>query len=107
MTATKRARLIVRGLAVALLAAAAVGSPTAARASTPGGSLSTDVPAYADTIMMNAHVYTANVKQPEADVVAIRGEDIVYVGSGDGSAWRQYVGPKTRVIDLEGRTVRP
>ena len=70
--------------------------------------MSTNAPGYADTIMMNAHIYTANEKQPEADVVAaIRGEDIIYVGSGDGSAWRQYVGPKTRVIDLEGQTVIP
>ena len=42
---------------------------------------------------------------PDAEAVAVRGGNIVYVGSEAGAlAWR---GPQTRVIDLDGATVLP
>src|SRR5260370_16203118 len=43
--------------------------------------------------------------RPDAEAVAIRGERIVFVGSGrDAQAYR---GPKTRVLDVAGATVLP
>jgi predicted amidohydrolase YtcJ len=90
-----------------VLAAAVVGSLATAMTSTSGGSSSQNAPIHADTILKNAHIRTADEKQPEADVVAIRSEQIIYVGTGDDSIWRQHVGPATKVIDVEGRTVIP
>src|SRR5260370_24611514 len=43
--------------------------------------------------------------RPDAEAVAIRGERIVFVGSGrDAQAYRR---PKTRVLDVAGATVLP
>jgi len=59
----------------------------------------------ADVVFTNGKVYTASEKQARADAVAVRGNRIVYVG-GNGGA-RKFIGPKTRVIDLQGATVLP
>ncbi len=62
-------------------------------------------PKAADTVFLNGAVYTVNVTQPTAAAVAIAQGRIVYVGADDTA--RQYVGRKTRVIDLQGRTLLP
>jgi predicted amidohydrolase YtcJ len=59
----------------------------------------------ADTVFLNGAVYTVNATQPTAAAVAIAQGRIVYVGADDTA--RQYVGRKTRVIDLQGRTLLP
>jgi predicted amidohydrolase YtcJ len=78
----------------------------------------------ADLLLLNGRVYTfawdepaldgapaANAPhsaagfQPDAEAVAIRGDRIVFVGSGRDA--RAYQGPKTRVMDLGGATVLP
>jgi len=61
----------------------------------------------ADTILTNARICTVNESQPWAKVVAIRGEKIVYVGSGSNTAWRRFVGPETDVVNVHGRLVLP
>jgi predicted amidohydrolase YtcJ len=59
----------------------------------------------ADLIFINGNVYTANDRQAHAEAVAVRGDRIVFVGSG--AAVKAYRGAKTRVVDLHGATVLP
>lgn len=60
---------------------------------------------YADLLIQNAAVFTANPAQPSAEAVAVRGNRIVFVGShADSRAWR---GPHTRLIDGQGCTLLP
>ena len=59
----------------------------------------------ADVVFRNGNVYTANDSAPHAEAIAVKGDRIVYVGSNDGA--KNYIGSRTRVIDLKGRTVLP
>ncbi len=62
-------------------------------------------PPSADTILVNARIYTVNPRQPWADALAIGGDKILAVGAAkDVTAYR---GPSTRVIDAQGRLVLP
>lgn len=59
----------------------------------------------ADTVILNARIYTVNANQPWAEALAIRGDKVLAVGSAkDISAYR---GPSTKVIDAQGRLVLP
>jgi predicted amidohydrolase YtcJ len=61
--------------------------------------------ASADTVVINARVYTVNPKQPWAEAIAVHNEEIVFVGSNkEVEAYRE---KKTRVIDAGGRLVLP
>jgi predicted amidohydrolase YtcJ len=61
--------------------------------------------AAADTVIVNARIYTVNTQQPWAEALAIRDEKIVAVGSmRDIAAHR---GPSTRAIDAHGHLVLP
>jgi predicted amidohydrolase YtcJ len=85
---TRPAVLCLAGSAVVL----AIASP--ARAADP-----------ADLVLRNAVVHTVDGKRPRAEAVAVRRNRIVAVGStADVQA---LVGPRTRVLDLAGRTVVP
>ena len=59
----------------------------------------------ADLVLKNANVHTLDIARPRAQAVAIQGRDIVAVGSNEDVEAR--IGPKTRVFDLDGRTVVP
>ena len=59
----------------------------------------------ADLVLQNAVVHTVDAKRPRAEAVAVRGQRIVAVGST--AEMQALVGPKTRVLDLRGRTVVP
>lgn len=60
---------------------------------------------FADLLITNAAVYTVDDTNPHAEVVAVRGNKIVYVGDDAGvEAWR---GPGTRVIEGHGRSLLP
>ena len=59
----------------------------------------------ADVVFENGNIYTGNETAPKAEVVAVRGDRIVYVGSAKDA--RSYTNEKTRVIDLKGATVLP
>ncbi|MGB7739254.1 MAG: amidohydrolase [Steroidobacteraceae bacterium] len=59
----------------------------------------------ADIVFLNGAVYTVDAAQPTAAAIALAQGRIVYVGTDDTA--RQYVGRKTRVIDLQGRTLLP
>jgi predicted amidohydrolase YtcJ len=59
----------------------------------------------ADLVLENAVVHTVNPEAPRAEAVAVRGNRIVAVGRTADVAL--LVGPRTRVLDLHGRTVVP
>ncbi len=57
----------------------------------------------ADTLYVNARIWTGDPVRPWAKVLAVRGETIVFVGD-DSSDWR---GKASETIDLEGRLLVP
>lgn len=59
----------------------------------------------ADTILVNGKILTVDAKFSVRDALAIRDAKILAVGSS--AEIRKQAGPKTRVIDLQGRTVIP
>ncbi len=59
----------------------------------------------ADLVFRNGNIYTVTKQKPKAEAIAIKGDRIVFVGSN--SAVQKYVGEKTRVVDLQGKTVVP
>ncbi|MBB3231833.1 amidohydrolase [Halomonas stenophila] len=59
----------------------------------------------ADTVLRDGSLYTVDAEHPSAEALAVRDGEIVYVG--DEAGVDAYVGPDTRVIDLDGRMVMP
>jgi predicted amidohydrolase YtcJ len=59
----------------------------------------------ADLIFINGNVYTANDRQAHAEAIAVKGDRILFVGTG--AAAKAYQGAKTKVVDLHGATVVP
>lgn len=59
----------------------------------------------ADLVLKNGLVYTMNADRPKAQAVAVIGNRIAVVGVDADVA--PFVGPDTRVIDLEGQTMVP
>jgi predicted amidohydrolase YtcJ len=63
----------------------------------------------ADLVLLNGTVYTVNEKvdwdkQPQ-QAIAVAGKKITYVGNDSGA--KDYMGPETRIVDLEGKMVLP
>lgn len=56
----------------------------------------------ADLLILNASIWTANIKAPVATALAIKDGDIVYVGEVDGVAIQA-----KRTVDLDGHFVMP
>ncbi|MGI9236642.1 MAG: amidohydrolase [Woeseiaceae bacterium] len=83
-----------RPIAVLLCATllAACGAPTSTKES-------------ADIVFTNAHVYTVSAEKPWAEAVAIRGNEIVYVGDAAGA--EALVGDTTERRDLQGQLLLP
>ena len=59
----------------------------------------------ADTVIVNARIYTVNVRQPWAEALAIRGDKVLAVGSAEEIA--VYRGASTKVIDAQGKLLLP
>ena len=59
----------------------------------------------ADTLIVNAHVYTVNAKLPWAEAVAVRDGKIIAVGTT--AELEKLHGPSTKVIDADGHLVLP
>jgi predicted amidohydrolase YtcJ len=59
----------------------------------------------ADTVLRNGHVHTVDSADSVQQAVAVRGGQIVYVGTDAGV--QAYVGSQTKVIDLGGRMLMP
>ena len=60
---------------------------------------------YADMVITNASVYTADEEGTMAEAVAVKDGEIVYVGDADGVS--EFTGDTTKAIDLEGGTLMP
>jgi predicted amidohydrolase YtcJ len=61
--------------------------------------------AVADLALRNGVIYTVDGARSWAETVAIDDGRIVYIGNDAGA--KDYIGPQTEVIDLEGRMVVP
>ena len=59
----------------------------------------------ADLVLLNGKIFTADSAQPRAQALAIRGERIVAVGTT--AEITKWAGPRTRRIDVQGRTITP
>jgi predicted amidohydrolase YtcJ len=59
----------------------------------------------ADTLLLNGRIVTLDATSSIAEAMAIRGDQIVALGPSE--RMRALAGPRTRVIDLGGRTVIP
>ena len=60
----------------------------------------------ADLILRNGAVYTLEADQPWATAIVVTGNTITAVLADDSDA-EAYIGPHTRVIDLEGKLAVP
>lgn len=65
----------------------------------------TQNPAPADLVLTNGNIITLRSPGDRARAVAIAGGQILAVG--DDASVRVFIGPNTKVIDLQGRTVVP
>ncbi len=59
----------------------------------------------ADLVLLHGKIVTMDEKGGEAEALAVKGDRILKVGSEDQI--KQYVGPSTKVIDLEGKLAVP
>ncbi len=59
----------------------------------------------ADYVLTNGKVYTVNDEQPWAEAVAVKGQDIVYVGDNAGA--QAFIGDDAIVADLGGKLMLP
>ena len=59
----------------------------------------------ATLVLQGGPIHTANDETPMVDVVATRGDRIIYAGDVQGV--QSYLGPDTRIIDLEGAALYP
>src|SRR3989338_2052591 len=59
----------------------------------------------ADLILKNARVITMDAAQPSAEMVAVKGDQILLVGGSE--SLESVTGPGTRVIECSGKTVVP
>ena len=59
----------------------------------------------ATLILTNGHVHTLDQHRPSATGIAMFGDRILAIG--DDETVRQFAGPETRVVDLDGKTVLP
>jgi len=58
-----------------------------------------------DTILVNGKILTVDAQFPVAEAVAVRDGRILAVGTNDQV--KRLIGPSTRAIDLQGKTVVP
>jgi predicted amidohydrolase YtcJ len=117
----RRAASLVPGLAAALPALVgalvflggalpALGAPPPSRPPGAGlphsrGSGTRTGRAGADVVLRGGAIYTMDAVRSWAEAMAIKGDKIAYVGAASGL--EEHVGPRTRVVDLQGRMVLP
>lgn len=62
-------------------------------------------PQTADLVLRNGAIYTTDAARSWAPALAISGGAIVYIGDDTGAG--KWIGPQTRVIDLQGKMALP
>jgi predicted amidohydrolase YtcJ len=82
------------GVGICLLLLFAVGTAAANEARPP-----------ADLVVLNGKVWTVDNAHPQAEAIAVVGDRIAAVGTNEEI--QKWVGPKTRTIDAQGKTVLP
>lgn len=99
--------LLSAGIALAATAvsACAGGQSPSAQDSTTAGTPSDSPGGDADFVFRNGPIYTVAGPTPWAEALAVKGNEIVYVG--DEADAMALVGPGTRVVDLDGRLLMP
>ena len=60
---------------------------------------------FADLIIKNGTIYTANDSLPKAEAIAVTNGKIVFVGSNEDI--KNWIGDSTEVLDLMGKTMTP
>ncbi len=60
---------------------------------------------FADIVLTNGVVYTADEQDTIHEAIAVKGDIVLFAGSK--IATQQYVGPKTKMVDLGGKMVIP
>ena len=68
-------------------------------------SCSKETPIHADTVYLNGEVITIDKKMPYAEAIATKSGAIIAVGSTEQIS--AFIGPATRVIELENKTIVP
>jgi predicted amidohydrolase YtcJ len=63
------------------------------------------MPSKSNFLIVNAHVFTSDEANPQAEAVAVKGNRIIFVGTNEGA--KKFQNESTRVIDGKGRTVTP
>ncbi|HME38313.1 MAG TPA: amidohydrolase [Steroidobacteraceae bacterium] len=93
--------------AAATLLAAVLGALTApgVHADAAAAGAASGAAVVADTVYRHGYVYTVDARDSVQQALAIRAGRIIYVGGDSGAA--AFTGPKTRVVDLQGRMVMP
>ncbi len=59
----------------------------------------------ADTLVLNAVIWTSNEQQPYAESMAIKGDSILAIGSNEEI--HQYKGSNTKLLDMDGKFIAP
>ena len=97
---------LVLALALSLPAIAGPPQPTSGSAAgRPGGAPGAASKRGADLVIRGAAVYTMDAVRRWAEAIAIKGDRIVYAGPDGGIA--DYVGARTRVLELPGTMIVP
>ncbi len=93
--------------AALLIAVALLTVPVAAQSPASGeqATAKETLPRVADTLLDNGRIYTGDPQQPWAQAMALRDGRLVYVGEHKGA--REFAGPQTRIVDLDGKLVMP
>ena len=99
---------VIASLCCGAAAAHGLGATTAEIVRVANPAIESAVPSnapseHADTVFVNASVYTVDTEQPWAEAIAIR--DGRFVKVGDDVEVKGLVGPQTEVVDLGQRLV--
>jgi len=95
-------KLLSLRLSIGYLVAAAAAAGCAKQ---PAEKLDETRSTVADLALRNGAIYTVDGARSWAETIAIDDGRIVYVGNDAGA--KNYIGPQTQVVDLEGRMVLP
>lgn len=59
------------------------------------------------TVLRNAKIYTLNEHRPEAEVIVIDDDKILFAGSDAEAEWGKYAGGSAEIRDMKGKVIIP